>query len=84
MDFHKSGCFLCKKWTLFSITLIAIIAGIVLASMASTLVNNYANKYPNDYTEDDMVFVEFFLFYLNSIYGCQVGSTQTWEKIREV
>jgi hypothetical protein len=43
-NIERSGSFLCKKWTLFSVTLISIISCIVLAALASKLVDTYVKQ----------------------------------------
>ncbi len=43
-NIRRSGSFLCKKWTLFSVTLISIISCIVMAALASKLADIYVTE----------------------------------------
>ncbi len=50
---QRSGYFVCKKWTLFSVTLIIIIWWIALAASALKLVDIYAkDSKSEEYTDE--------------------------------
>jgi hypothetical protein len=61
-NIERSGSFVCKKWTLFSVCLISIIWCIVLAALEPKLVHIYAQNFNSQEYTDEVKVLDFFKF----------------------
>ncbi len=53
-NIERSGSFVCKKWTLFSVSLINIIWCIVLMALAPILADIYAQNFKSEGHTDEV------------------------------